>query len=164
MFGVLQQFWGRLQLVRRLAIALAVGLLWTNPPAFASSLLSDFAALKQLAAESVTYSVAMADSKPALVEFYAEWCATCRSMAPAIARLHEEYGDRVNFVMLDIDDPQWALQIRKFGVMGVPHYAFVGSRQDEAGDRALVSTAIGYQPTVIMATGLDRLLTSDVNL
>ncbi|MEL7086608.1 MAG: hypothetical protein AAGM36_19160, partial [Cyanobacteria bacterium J06597_1] len=51
--------------VALVAIACCFSLAFSNPPsAFASSLLSGFAALKQAASSSVPYGVAAADSKP----------------------------------------------------------------------------------------------------
>ncbi|MEM9512024.1 MAG: thioredoxin domain-containing protein [Cyanobacteria bacterium P01_E01_bin.48] len=144
------------------AIALATFAFWASAPARASTLLTEFAALKQLAAESVTYSVAATDSKPALVEFYADWCSICRAMAPTMTQLHEAYGDRVNFVMLDIDDPHTQSQVQEFGVQGVPYYAFVSPRLGET-DRSLVATLIGRHPAPVMTAYLERLLADNLD-
>ena len=38
------------------------------------------------------------------VNFWATWCAPCLAEMPAINRLHEDYGDRVAFVMVSVDD------------------------------------------------------------
>ena len=132
----------------------------TPTPAFASSLLSGFAALKQAANNSVPYAEAAADSKPALVEFYADWCSVCRAMAPTVAELRDRYGDRVNFVMLDIDDPQWAEQVREFRVVGVPYFAFVSPSQAGTGNRQVTQTLVGKYPKPVVAEALDRLLST----
>jgi thioredoxin 1 len=42
--------------------------------------------------------------KPALLDFWAEWCAPCRIMHPILQRLHSRYGDEVVFGRLDVDD------------------------------------------------------------
>ena len=127
-------------------------------PLQASSLLSGFAALKQTAKISVPFSVAVTEDKPALVEFYAEWCGVCQSMAPTIAHLHDRYGDRVNFVMMDIDDPQWRSQVRDFGVVGVPHFAFMGGGSLDPGNR-LQQTLVGGHPDFVMTGAVEQLLT-----
>jgi hypothetical protein len=36
-------------------------------------------------------------------------------------------GKSLNFVMIDIDAPQWQEQIQQFQVQGVPHLALVNS-------------------------------------
>ncbi len=41
--------------------------------------------------------------KPAVIDFWAEWCAPCRQISPIIKDLAERYGDRVNIVKMDIE-------------------------------------------------------------
>ena len=37
--------------------------------------------------------------KPAIIDFWAEWCAPCRQIAPIISELASEYGDRVKIIL-----------------------------------------------------------------
>ena len=41
--------------------------------------------------------------KPVIVDFWADWCAPCKHIAPILKDLAEEYGDRVKVVKMDID-------------------------------------------------------------
>ena len=38
-----------------------------------------------------------------LVDFWAEWCAPCRMIAPVVEALAAELGDRLKVVKMDID-------------------------------------------------------------
>lgn len=55
---------------------------------------------------------------PALVDFWAEWCAPCKSIAPAIEELAVEYQNKIKIGKLNIDEsPKTATQ---YGVRGIP--------------------------------------------
>lgn len=42
--------------------------------------------------------------KPVIVDFWAEWCAPCRQIAPIIKELDGEYGDRVKIFKMNVDE------------------------------------------------------------
>ena len=52
-----------------------------------------------------------ASAKPVLVDFWAEWCAPCRMMAPTFERLAEAFGNDISFAKVDVDElPELAVQ------------------------------------------------------
>ena len=56
--------------------------------------------------------------KPAIIDFWAEWCGPCRQIAPIIKELAGEYGDEVKIVKMDIDsNPATPGQ---YGVRAIP--------------------------------------------
>lgn len=109
-------------------------------------------ALREMAQQSVPYESALINGKPTLVEFYANWCTSCQSIAPSLAKLHDQYGSQVNFVMLNVDDPQWRQQMQQYQVVGVPQFFFMKS------DHQLIKTLIGRVPDTILAQLFEQLV------
>ena len=57
-------------------------------------------------------------TKPVLVDYWADWCAPCKQIAPIIEELDREYGDKITFLKLDTNDnPNIPMQ---YGIMSIP--------------------------------------------
>ncbi|AFY29138.1 thioredoxin domain-containing protein [Cyanobium gracile] len=82
------------------------------------------APLERLARQSPEFSVALADGRPTLVEFYADWCEACRSMAPAMERIERQQRGRMDVVLLNVDNPRWQPELERYDVNGIPQLEF----------------------------------------
>ena len=56
--------------------------------------------------------------KPVLVDFWAEWCAPCRMLAPTIDAIAEQFGDSAGVVKVNVDDNTSTAQ--RYGIKGIP--------------------------------------------
>ena len=60
----------------------------------------------------------MQSDKPALVDFWAEWCGPCKMIAPMLDEAATEYADRLSVVKLNVDENPNIAQ--KFGIRSIP--------------------------------------------
>ena len=97
-----------------LAALLAAGLLW-----FRGGLHPE-APLERLARRSLDLQVALQNGRPTLVEFYADWCEACRSMAPAMETVEARHRDQLDVVLLNVDNPRWQAELERYEVNGIP--------------------------------------------
>lgn len=81
--------------------------------------------------------------KPVLVEFWATWCPVCRVLDPRLASAREEFGDRVEFLVVAVGvaqrPEQIAAHIRRHPVAGRLLYDARG-----AAARAFEAPGTGY--------------------
>lgn len=124
----------------------------TETASQSASPVSGLMTLKTTAQAATPYTVALNNQKPTLVEFYADWCTTCQAMAPVLRSLHQQFGNQINFVMLNIDDPQWGEQVQQFQVRGVPHLTLLHA------DQTIADTLIGEVPKRILSDRVMSLL------
>ena len=62
-------------------------------------------------------------SLPAIIDFYADWCGPCKSVAPALEQLSEEYEGKVEIFKIDTD--QEAELSGLFGIQSIPTFLFI---------------------------------------
>lgn len=56
--------------------------------------------------------------KPVVCDFFASWCGPCKMLAPVMEAMAEKFGDKAEFVKVDIDEnPELAV---RYGIMSIP--------------------------------------------
>jgi thioredoxin 1 len=55
---------------------------------------------------------------PVLVDYWAEWCGPCKSIAPLLDQVAKEYDGRLKIAKLNVDENQQVPA--KFGIRGIP--------------------------------------------
>jgi len=114
-------------LLGAIAAALLVALIWLRGG------LQPAAPLEQLARQSLDLPVALSNGRPTIVEFYADWCAACRAMAPAMAKVEQQHQGSLDVVLLNVDNPRWQPELDRYGVNGIPQLELFDSRGDAVG-------------------------------
>ena len=59
-------------------------------------------------------------NKPAIIDFYADWCGPCKMMGPVVAKCAEAYAGKMKIGKLNVDDNMAIAQ--KYRVVSIPHF------------------------------------------
>jgi thiol:disulfide interchange protein len=137
--------------LRNLLVAIAAIVL-TVTLFFSLRIQNSEASLGAVAKAAMPLELALANPQPTVMEFYADWCTSCQSMAADNLALQKQYAGRINFVMLNVDNSKWLPEVDRFKVDGIPHFVFLGS------DNAVSGTAIGAIPRNILTENLEAML------
>lgn len=84
-----------------------------------------------------------------MVDFWAEWCAPCRAVAPVLERLADEYDGRVRFAKLNVDEAP--MTAAAYGIRSIPTLALFR-------DGEPVSAIAGAVPQAMLADLIDEQL------
>ncbi|MCR4995362.1 MAG: thioredoxin [Bacteroidales bacterium] len=95
------------------------------------------------------YDELLAEGKPMVVDFWANWCGPCKKVAPYIEELAEAYADRVTIGKVDVDEND-DLAIR-YGVRNIPTILFIRNGE-------VVDKQIGAAPKAALEAKLQSLL------
>ncbi len=69
----------------------------------------------------------ISSSMPVFVDFWAEWCGPCRMVSPVVEELSEEYGEKVDFVKVNVDQANEVAS--KYNVFSIPTLAIFNKGQ-----------------------------------
>jgi len=61
--------------------------------------------------------------KPALIDFYADWCMPCKMLAPIVDELAKEYIGKIEFYKVDTQSEHEIAG--SFGIMSIPSLLFI---------------------------------------
>ena len=56
--------------------------------------------------------------KPVMVDFWAAWCAPCRTLEPTVDQIAQEYSERAKVVKLNVDENTEISS--KYNIRGIP--------------------------------------------
>ena len=61
--------------------------------------------------------------KPCLIDFYADWCGPCKTVAPILEELSDEYKGKVDVYKIDTEAERELAGM--FGIQSIPSLLFV---------------------------------------
>ncbi len=91
----------------------------------------------------------LSEGLPVVVDFWAEWCGPCRSIAPIIEELAAEYEGKIAIGKCDVEDNDDI--VAKYGVRNIPTIIFLKGGE-------LVDKQVGAASKDAIKAKLEKLL------
>ena len=91
------------------------------------------AMLDQLAKNSLEPDKALSNGRPTVFEFYADWCEACKEMAPDIIDVKKQNINKLDVVLINVDNSRWFDLIDKYNVNGIPQLTFFDDKGEFKG-------------------------------
>lgn len=60
---------------------------------------------------------------PAIIDFWADWCAPCKAVAPVLEELSEEYAGKLKVYKVNTEEEQELAAV--FGIRSIPSLLFI---------------------------------------
>jgi len=65
-------------------------------------------------------------NKPAIIDFYADWCPPCRQLSPLVEEIAKEYSGRIDVYKVDTDKEKTLAQA--LGITNLPTLLFIPAK------------------------------------
>lgn len=65
--------------------------------------------------------------KPTVIDFWASWSQPCKQLKPALEKAKSEHSDKIEFLSINVDDPENEYMIEKYGISPVPTVVFINA-------------------------------------
>jgi thioredoxin 1 len=91
---------------------------------------------------------------PVFAFFFADWCGVCKLMRPSVDQLKVQYGDRIHFAYINVDDPEGKQAAATYRVWAIPFFVLLKPSGE------IVSQWVGQQADTVFPTAFDDLLKS----
>lgn len=62
-------------------------------------------------------------SKPAIIDFYADWCGPCKIASPILDEIGSEYAGKILVYKINTDQERELAQV--FGITGIPAFLYI---------------------------------------
>ncbi len=83
--------------------------------------------------------------KPAVIDFYADWCGPCRMIAPTVEKVAQKYGDKIDVYKVNIDEaPELA---QAFGISSIPTIIFAPVKGKPSKEVGIITMA-GFEKNI----------------
>ena len=82
-----------------------------------------------------------------IVDFYADWCQPCKTLAPLLDDAFAEHGSRLNLIKVDADENLDAC--REYGVQSLPTVLVV--QRTDSGSYIEIDRFTGVKPPAFIA-------------
>ena len=105
---------------------------------------------KPTAVTDATFEAEVLQSElPVMIDFWADWCAPCKMVAPVVEELAGDYDGKIKVANVDVDaNPEIA---GKYGIRSIPTMLFFK-------DGKPVNQVVGAVPKQVLQERLDAIL------